>query len=158
MGEERSRGCASWAGVTRGPAQSAAQVMVVVRLQHSDNLMRIVGHPIKRPFLELHRPGNSPWPYRPSPACLNAISLGAAVITPDGNNGASVTAGCHINRRDFENLQSAGGWTNLLQKEVCPSCRRWWGPLQLRHQIDVSSKGAKEDPKGTRSGTQEGVA
>jgi hypothetical protein len=29
-------------------------------------------------------------------ACLIAIPLGAAVITPNGNNGASLTAGGHI--------------------------------------------------------------
>jgi hypothetical protein len=77
-------------------------------------------------------------------------------MLPPAQTGLS--CGGEVDRPQFPLCLHAVGWTHLPQEAVCPSCRRWWGPLQLRHQIDVSSKGAKENPKGTRSGTQEGVA
>jgi hypothetical protein len=79
-------------------------------------LIRIAGHVRNGPFLELHRPDNSPCPTDPPPACLIAISLGAAVITPNGNNGASLTAGGHIDLPQFRVFVRRGGWTNFCRK------------------------------------------
>jgi hypothetical protein len=53
-----------------------------------------------------------PGPTDPPPACLIAIPLGAAVITPDANNGASLTAGGHIDLLQFRTALRHVGWTN----------------------------------------------
>ena len=45
----------------------------------------------------------------------------------------------------------------LPRLSVSRNCRRWRTPLQLRHQIEVSPEGVKENPVRSRSATKEGV-
>jgi hypothetical protein len=81
-----------------------------------------------------------PGPTDPPPACLIAIPLGAAVITPDANNGASLTAGGHIDLLQFRTALRHVGWTNHPLEGAWPSCWRWRHLCRFGGLLHTSSR------------------
>ena len=101
---------------TSSKAQFRPQVWGTGQHRRVPKLIDACDASLKDPFWNSTDLAILPGPTDPPPACLIAIPLGAAVITPNGNNGASLTAGGHIDLPQFRVFVRRGSWTNLYRE------------------------------------------